>query len=295
MNRSHGHAAEADRKAKGRSPRDGGQNQANHAITHREVEDIEERSTPRTPVIYEIVRRQGDEEMARPFVSLWWSGVAAGMSISFSLLASAILQVHLPDAPWRLLITGLGYPAGFVMVVMSRQQLFTETTVTAVLPVIAKFNGANLARLARMWAIVFTANFAGTLFAALFSTFTPVLETDLYNGMLDLSRHLIGYNLSEMFFRGVAAGFLIAAMVWLIPSAETAQFFVIVLMTYLIPTGGFVHIVAGSMSAFLLVFNGEASWLWALAQFTFPALLGNIVGGTALFALIAYAQVMKEI
>jgi hypothetical protein len=48
------------------------------------------------------------------------------------------------------------------------------------------------------------------------------------------------------------------------------------------------------MSAFLLVFNGEASWLWALGQFTLPALLGNIVGGTALFALIAYAQVMKE-
>jgi len=135
----------------------------------------------------------------------------------------------------------------------------------------------------------------GNAFAALFSTFTPVLETALYNGMLDLSRHLIGYNLYEMFFRGIAAGFLIAAMVWLIPSAEAAQFFVIVLMTYLIATGGFVHIVAGSMSAFLLVFNGEASWLWALAQFTLPVLLGNIVGGTALFALIAYAQIMKEI
>jgi len=294
MSRSHGHAAEAVRKIKGRSRPQVGDTEANQSLTRREAEDIEERSTPRTPVIYEIVRRQGDEEMARPFVSLWWSGVAAGMSISFSLLASAILQVHLPDAPWRLLITGLGYP-GFVMVVMSRQQLFTETTVTAVLPVIAKFNAGSLTRLARMWAIVFTANFAGTLFAALFSTFTPVLETDLYNGMLDLSRHLIGYNLYEMFFRGIAAGFLIAAMVWLIPSAEAAQFFGIVLMTYLIATGGFVHIVAGSMSAFLLVFNGEASWLWALAQFTLPALLGNIVGGTALFALIAYAQVMKEI
>jgi formate/nitrite transporter FocA (FNT family) len=66
-------------------------------------------------------------------------------------------------------------------------------------------------------------------------------------------------------------------------------------MTYLIAAGGFVHIIAGSMSAFLLVFNGEATWLWALAQFTLPVLLGNIVGGTALFALIAYAQVMKEI
>ena len=69
-------------------------------------------------------------------------------------------------------------------------------------------------------------------------------------------------------------------MVWLIPSAEAGQFYVIVLMTYLIATGSF---------------NGEASWLWMLTQFTLPVLFGNIVGGMALFALIAYAQVMKEI
>ena len=282
-------------RSKSTHDKNGGENEAHGSITKREVEDIEERSTPRTPVIYEIVRRHGDEEMERPFVSLWWSGVAAGMSISFSLLASAILEVHLPEAPWRLLITSFGYPAGFIMVVMSRQQLFTETTVTAVLPVIAEFNAGNLVRLARMWAIVFTANFVGTLFAALLSTFTPVLSLDLYNGMIALSHHLLGYNIYEMFFKGIAAGFLIAAMVWLIPSAETAQFLVIVLMTYLIAAGGFVHIVAGSMSAFLLVFNGDTSWLWAFAHFTVPVLLGNIVGGTALFALIAYAQVMKEI
>ena len=68
-------------------------------MTEREVEDIEERSSPRTPVIYEIVRRLGEEEMARPIGSLWWSGVAAGLSISFSLLAQAILHTHLPDEP----------------------------------------------------------------------------------------------------------------------------------------------------------------------------------------------------
>ena len=289
MNRARNHLHNHANKAAGTASKPSPQ------ITKHEVEDIEDRSTPRTPVIYEIVRRHGEEEMARPFVSLWWSGVAAGMSMSFSLLAQAILQIHLPDAPWRILISGFGYPAGFVMVVMSRQQLFTETTVTAVLPVIARFNAENLALLGRMWAIVFTANFVGTLIAALFSTFTPVLTADLYHGMLELSRHLLSLGLAEIFFRGIAAGFLIAAMVWLIPSAETAQFFIIVMMTYLITAGGFVHIIAGSMSAFLLVLNGEASWLWMLTHFTLPVLFGNIVGGTALFAVLAYAQVMKEI
>jgi formate/nitrite transporter FocA (FNT family) len=266
-----------------------------HQITEREVEDVEERSSPRTPVIYEIVRRLGEEEMSRPIVSLWWSGVAAGLSISFSLLAQAILRTHLPDAPWRPLVVSLGYPVGFVMVVLSRQQLFTENTVTAVLPVMAEFSAGNLARLARMWTIVLLANFAGTLFAALFCTFTPVLTPELYGAMLEISRQIVGHGWFEMMFKGVASGFLVAAMVWLLPSAEAAQFHVIVLMTFLIAAGDFMHIVAGSVEAFLLVLNGTLPWLPMFAGFVVPVLVGNVVGGTALFALIAYAQVMKEI
>jgi formate/nitrite transporter FocA (FNT family) len=215
-------------------------------ITEREVEDIEERSAPRTPVIYEIVRRMGEEEMARPATSLWWSGLAAGLSISFSLLAQAILRIHLPDTGWTPLVTSLGYTVGFIMVVLSRQQLFTENTITVVLPVMAELTPRNLGRLGRMWAIVLLANLAGTLFAALFCTFAPVLTPELRQGMLEVSRHLVGPAWVDMFFKGIAAGFLIAAMVWLLPSADAAQFHVITLMTYLIAAGGFMHIVAGT-------------------------------------------------
>src|SRR5215469_1840310 len=140
---------------------------ANAAVTEREVEDIEERTVPRTPVIYEIVCRLGEEEMARPVNSLWWSGVAGGLSISFSLLAQAILRQHLPDAPWEPLATSFGYCVGFIMAVLSRQQPFTESTITAVLPVAADFSWKNVGRMTRLWAIVLAANLVGTLFAAL--------------------------------------------------------------------------------------------------------------------------------
>jgi formate-nitrite transporter family protein len=264
-------------------------------ITEEEVEDVEERATPRTPVIYEIVRRLGEEEMERPLTSLWWSGVAAGLSISFSLLAQAILETHLPDVPWRPLVSSFGYPVGFLMVVLSRQQLFTESTITAVLPLMAAFTTKSLLGMGRMWAIVLLANFAGTLLAALFCSYTPVLAPELFGGMMSISRHMVELGWVEMFFRGISAGFLIAAMVWLLPSAEGAQFHMITLMTYLIAVGGFTHIVAGSVEAFLLVINGEASPVSMLAGFMVPTLLGNIVGGTVLFAVISYAQVMEEI
>jgi len=264
-------------------------------ITEREAEHVEERSAPRTPVIYEVVRRMGEEEMARPAISLWWSGVAAGLSISFSLLAQAILQIHLPDAPWRPLVSSLGYSVGFIMVVLARQQLFTENTITVVLPVLAEITTKNVLRLCQMWAIVLLANVVGTLAAAVFCTYTPVLSPELRDAILSISGHLLNHSWLEMAFRGVTAGFLIAAKVWLIPSAESAQFHVITLMTYLIAAGGFMHIVAGSVEAFLLVLHGDLSWWAMVTDFFVPVLIGNVVGGTALFALISYAQVMQEI
>lgn len=264
-------------------------------ITEKEIHDVEEMSTPRTPVIYEVVRRLGREEMDRPITSLWWSGVAAGLSISFSLLAEAILQSHLPDAPWRPLIASLGYCVGFLMVVLGNQQLFTESTITVVLPVFKELTWENIGRMARLWVIVLVANFTGTLIASIFCSLTPVLPGGLLTEMLNISRVLLGTGWWDMAFHGVTSGFLIAAMVWMIPSAESAKFVVITMMTYLISVGGFTHIVAGSMEANMLMVAGEWEWWRMLGQFFVPVLLGNMVGGTALFALISYAQVMEEI
>src|SRR5690349_15906504 len=175
-------------------------------ISEREIEEVSDLSTPRTPVIYEVVRRLGDEEMERPATSLWWSGVAAGLSISFSLLAQAILQRALPDTPWRPLVSGFGYCVGFLMVVLGRQQLFTESTITVVLPVLKNFSFEAAWRMLRLWLIVLVANFAGTLFAAAFCRYTPVLPDELKQAMLSISRGLLPIGWWEMSFRGVSSG-----------------------------------------------------------------------------------------
>jgi formate/nitrite transporter FocA (FNT family) len=54
------------------------------------------------------------------------------------------------------------------------------------------------------------------------------------------------------------------------------------------------HIVAGSMEAFMLMWEGSASVIQVGAGFVAPMLIGNQIGGTVLFALLTYAQVMKE-
>ena len=270
------------------------------SISEKDVEEREERALTehaRLPVrtVYQIVRQEGQEQMERPAVSLWWSGFAGGLSISFSLLGQAALMRALPDAPWAPLVSSLGYSIGFLMVILARQQLFTETTITVVLPLLADFSRKNLVAMARMWGLVLAANFAGTLLAALFCSFTPVLEDNLKQAMLEVSMHTLGHGWFEMLVRGISAGFLIAVLVWLMPSAEGAEFQMTVVLTYLIAIGGFQHIVAGSMEAFMLVLAGQQSVAQMLLGFIAPVLVGNILGGTALFAVLSYAQVMKEI
>ena len=233
--------------------------------------------------------------MERPLVSLWWSGVAAGLSISFSLLAEGILRAHLPDAPWRVLVVSLGYSVGFLIVVLGRQQLFTESNITVVLPVLKELTPHNVWRMSRLWVIVLVANLAGTLFAAAFSTYLPVVPPEAHEAMLAISREMGELSWWQMCFRGVTSGFLIAAMVWMLPTAESAKLPVITLMTWLIAVGGFTHVVAGSMEAYLLVLAGDWEWWRFVTSFFAPVLIGNMLGGTALFALISYAQVMEEI
>ena len=264
-----------------------------HLVEH-EVEEIADHSRLRVPQIYQVVRHEGETEMARPATSLWWSGVAAGLSITFSVFAKAVLQQisagdRVAAASDRVRLYGrfsagrAGAPAivhrkhdnrGPAGRRQSQREEFLST--------------------ARLWAIVFAANLTGTLIAALFSTFAPAPIPGIRETIIEISHHAVAHGFFESIFLAIPAGFLIAAMVWLMPSAETARFHVVTLVTYIIAIGGFSHIVVGSFEAFMLLVNGEIGIGTMLAHFTIPVLIGNVVGGTALFALLAYAQVMKE-
>jgi formate/nitrite transporter FocA (FNT family) len=115
-----------------------------------EKDQAAQHSAPPALVIHEIVRHDGEEELERRAGAIVWSGLAAGMSMGFSFLALALIQSALPDTPWRGLIDGSGYAVGFVIAVLGRQELFTESTLTAVLPLLVRRNLKTLLALARL-------------------------------------------------------------------------------------------------------------------------------------------------
>ncbi|MGK7652033.1 formate/nitrite transporter family protein [Roseovarius sp. B08] len=261
----------------------------------KEKEAIEEAAALSPRLIFESIRRNGEEELERPKTALWFSGMAAGMLISFSVLAEALLRAHLPEAEWRYIIENFGYSLGFVLVILGRLQLFTENTITTVVPVMLDPCKHTISRTAILWSTVLAANVIGAFAVGTFFAFGGVLSDPVATAFTDLSRHATGIPAFEGFMRGIPAGVLIAAIVWMLPSAKQNEMGVIVIFTWLIALGDFTHVIAGSVEMAYLVVQGQLGISPAAFGFFLPVLLGNIMGGTLIFTVLTYAQVMPEV
>lgn len=257
----------------------------------KEAAEVEERIAPNAGVVYATIVRQGEEELARPYSALAFSGLAAGLSMGFSFIAEALLTSALPDTPWRNLITKFGYSFGFLIVILGRQQLFTENTLTPVLPLLNEFTWKRLLQVCKLWVVVLIANMVGVCLLAWVLATIPVFDEPVRQTLKVLGEHVFAGPLAITFVRASFAGWLIALMVWLLPFAETARVLVIILLTYLIGLGRFDHIIAGSTEKFYLLFTGAEDFSSFIFRFWLPTLLGNMCGGILLVAALNHGQV----
>jgi formate/nitrite transporter FocA (FNT family) len=107
--------------------------------------------------------------------------------------------------------------------------------------------------------------------------------------MRELGFISMNHTFGALLLRGIFAGWLIALMVWLLPFAETARVWVIIIITYIVGVGEFSHTVAGSVDGFYVVVTGGKTFLEYLAYMA-PILIGNIIGGSTIVATIAHAE-----
>lgn len=193
-------------------------------------EEIAERTAPPGEVVYQAVYDEGEHELKRTHSALALSGLAAGLSMGFSLISEGLLSSYLPAAPWAKLISKLGYSVGFIIVVLGRQQLFTKTTLTAVLPVLKHPRAALFWNVMRIWALVFGANLLGALGIAWLAARTALFEPEVRHEMLKVAEVATSPPFFALLLKGIVAGWLVALMVWLLPFAEAARIWVIVML-----------------------------------------------------------------
>ncbi|MCS5935282.1 formate/nitrite transporter family protein [Klebsiella variicola subsp. variicola] len=259
-----------------------------------EIEVDEDRLPSRAMAIHEHIRQEGEKEMERDALALLWSAIAAGLSMGASLLAKGIFHVKLEGIPGGFLLENLGYTFGFIIVIMARQQLFTENTVTAVLPVMHNPTPGNIGLLMRLWSVVLAGNLIGTAVAAWAFNFMPVFDEPTRQAFVSIAEDVMKNSPTEMFANAIISGWLVATMVWMFPVAGAAKIVVIILMTWLIALADTTHIVVGSVEILYLVFNGSLPWSDFIWPFALPTLAGNICGGTFIFALLSHAQIRND-
>ena len=252
---------------------------------------VERRRRATAAVIHDTILSEGEEELERPVSSLFWSAVAAGLAMGFSLAVEGLLWSGLPDTGWRPLVANLGYTVGFLIVVLGRQQLFTETTLTVVLPVLHRKTWSTLKLMLRLWGGVLVANVIGTLVYAAVAAHTEAFSPEARQAFGEIGRHAAEPGFWVTLLRAIVAGWLIALMVWLLPEAGAASPFVIVVITYVVGLAGLAHVIAGSTEVSYAAFIGIVSWSEFAFGFFVPALLGNIIGGVTLVAVLNHGQV----
>ena len=266
------------------------------ATEHRKDDEaVEQAHRPDALILHEIIRTEGHEELRRTTGALALSAFAAGLTMGFSLIVPGVLKAHLPEAPWAELVTSFGYAVGFLIVVLGRQQLFTENTVTPILPLLSQRTGAMLWSVARLWAIVLAANIVATFIIATALAQTDAFRPEVREAFAAISHHTVESPFTTTLIKAVFAGWLIALMVWILPATGSAAAFVIILMTALVSMCGLAHIIAGSVDAFYLVATGAIGMEAYLVKFFAPTLIGNVFGGVTLVAALNYGQVAPEV
>ncbi|MFC4453882.1 formate/nitrite transporter family protein [Deinococcus sonorensis] len=258
----------------------------------QEAQQVEERAAISPLVVHEVIRNLGKEELERPVSALAYSGLAAGLSMGFSLVAEGLLRQHLPDVSWRPLISKFGYSLGFLIVILGRQQLFTENTLTPILPLLHRFSMQRLWQVLRLWGVVLLTNLIGAFLFAFVISHTDAFESGTRATFADIGRAAADHPFWTIVIRGVFAGWLIALMVWLLPAAEVARVSIIIILTFIVGLAEFSHIIAGSVEVLYLVTTGALSFTKYLGSYMVPTLLGNILGGVSLVAALNHAQVV---
>ncbi|HEY1686262.1 MAG TPA: formate/nitrite transporter family protein [Tepidisphaeraceae bacterium] len=263
-----------------------------HATSSQEDKEVRDRTAPGGKIVYKAILLEGRQELERSTSALFYSGIAAGLSMGFSFLSEGLLQAHLADTPWRPLVSSFGYSMGFLIVVLGRQQLFTENTLTPILPLLVDKRMKILLNVLRLWTVVLIANLLGAFFFAWAVSAKSLFPENVHSALLELAQTALKDSFWIIMFKGLFAGWLIALMVWLLPFAEAGRIWVIIFVTYIVGLANLSHVIAGSVEVFFAGILGQESWLHIFGGYILPTLIGNALGGVILVAVLNHAQVV---
>jgi len=243
--------------------------------------------------ILQRVLASADEEISSSFRELFFSGITAGFAIVLTFMGYAVGSAHFPSNKF---LAALLYPIGFIYIILGRYQLYTENTLPPVKLVIMRL--ASLPLLLRLWGIVLIGNIAGAALGAFILANTHVLSAEAIAAGAAFTKHGFSLGWSDIFFKALFAGWLVAGVVWLCVAARDtiSRLVIIFIGFYLIAVADLFHVVTTACEVLFFVFLDVSGpgILNLTLTFWLPVLLGNTVGGVLLFTFVGYAQAEQQ-
>lgn len=244
-----------------------------------------------TAEVFKRVLVAADEEIGTPARELFFSGLAAGFSITLTVLLYSTLTAATDGAP---ILGAILYPIGFIYIILGGYNLYTEDTLPPVALVLERL--ASLPALFRVWGVVLTANFIGGGFGALLLATTGVLSPEAATAATEISMKGLETPFSDLFFKALVAGFIVAGVVWLNFTARsvTGRFLLTYVAFLCIPLGNLYHVVVSFTELTYLTIGGHAAFVPGFFGFVLPVILGNTVGGAILVTVVNYFQTTER-
>lgn len=247
--------------------------------------------------VLESLIESGLHAMNRERSGLLLSGVSAGLDIGFGpLLMATILtlsQGSFGDLTTELLLAS-AYSIGFIFVILSRSELFTEHTTLAVIPVLDQ--QASVRQLVRLWGLVYVGNIVGgALFTLLAVRLMPGLSVITPEAFETIALKLVTHELSWLLVAGIFAGWLMGLLAWLVTAAQdtVSRLFIIWIVTATIGIFHLPHSIAGNVEVLFGLFLSPRISPMDYLAFLALATIGNVFGGGIFVALLKYGHVVR--
>jgi formate transporter len=256
----------------------------------------------------------GVGKVTSPWFSVCVLGVLAGAYIGFGGLLSTSVTFDLAahaGIGMQKIVAGSAFSLGLMLVVIAGAELFTGNNLM-VSSVMSK--EISLKTMCQRWALVFVANFAGSLLMAILFYASGLWKTG--GGALGASAVAIGYakvklGFGEALARGIGCNWLVCLAVWMALAARQTigKIFAIFFPIMGFVAIGFEHCVANMYfipAAILLkqwagigapagMDPSALGWIVFLWKNLLPVTIGNIIGGGVFVGMSYWGAYLRPV
>jgi len=241
---------------------------------------------------------EGERRLTRSASGLAATGFAGGVEIFVGIVAMIVTTAAFTPSLGEQgahVVGSLAFGIGFVLITISRAELFTENFLIPVSAVHARRTGVW--SLPRMWAITLVLNLVGLALAAALFTVDGVLRPESLETAGTLAATFAERPWTAALLSAIAAGTVMTLFTWVIAAAEDAIARVVLalLVGFVLGVPSLNHAVVSFGELTFALLAGTAPFgVGDLGRNFGLAIAGNLLGGVGIVFATRLAQVRGE-